>query len=137
MSSTQRGFTLIEMVLVIIIISVASLPLFGLFSQSTSSLLDNEAIQAATQLARERAEFVLARKRELGFNGPAAELAVDTTTETLTGNFIRFNRTTVITRPPAPRFTGCPGGTPCKQVTVSVDAGGPPLAQLTFLLVDY
>ena len=38
----QRGFTLIELVLVIVLISVASVPLFGLFTQATASLLENE-----------------------------------------------------------------------------------------------
>ncbi len=137
MNRTQKGFTLIELVLVMIILSVASVPLFNLFSQSTSSLLSNEAIQTAAQLAQERAEFVLSRKRELGFNGPVAELAVDTLTENLTGNFSSFTRTTVITQPLAPLFAGCPGGAPCKRVIVSVDAGGPTLAQVTFLLVNY
>jgi len=137
MNKTQKGFTLIELVLVIIIISVASVPLFGLFSQASTSLLNNEAIQTAAQLAQERAEFVLSRKRELGFNGAVSELAVTTITENLTGNFSAYTRTTVITQPVAPPPAGCPGGALCKQVVVSVDTGGPTLAQVTFLLVNY
>jgi len=138
MNRAQKGFTLIEMVLVIIIISVASVPLFSLFSQASISLLSNEAIQTAAQLAQERAEFVLSRKRELGLNGPVAELAVGppAITENLTGNFDTFNRSTEITS--LPGGTGaCPSVVSCKQVVVSVDAGGPTLAQITFLLVDY
>lgn len=137
MNRAQKGFTLVEMVLVIIIISVASVPLFSLFSQASISLLSNEAIQTAAQLAQERAEFVLSRKRELGLNGPVAELAVGPPiTENLTGNFDIFNRSTGITS--LPGGTGaCPSVVPCKQVVVSVDAGGPTLAQITFLLVDY
>jgi len=124
------------MVLVIIIISVASVPLFSMFSQATSSLLSNEAIQTAAQLAQERAEFVLSRKRQLGLNGPVAELAVGTIPENLTGNFDIYNRSTEITS--LPGGTGvCLSAGPCKQVVVSVDAGGPTLAQITFLLVDY
>ncbi len=137
MNRPQKGFTLIELVMVIIIISVASVPLFGMFSQASSSLLDNETIQTAAQLAQERAEFVLSRKRELGFNGAVPELAVNTIIENLTGNFSAFTRTTVITQPLAPPPTGCPGGALCKQVVVSVNAGGPTLAQVTFLLVNY
>jgi prepilin-type N-terminal cleavage/methylation domain-containing protein len=136
MNRTQTGFTLIEMVLVIIIISVASVPLFSLFSQASTSLLNNETIQTAAQLAQERAEFVLSRKRELGLNGPVAELAVGTIPENLTGNFDIYNRSTEITS--LAGGTGvCPSAAPCKQVVVSVDAGGPILAQITFLLVDY
>ena len=136
MNRAQKGFTLVEMVLVIIIISVASVPLFSLFSQASTSLLSNEAIQTAAQLAQERAEFVLSRKRELGLNGPVAELTVGTIPENLTGNFNVFNRSTEVTSLPG-GTGGCPSIVPCKQVVVSVDAGGPALAQITFLLVDY
>lgn len=136
MKKTQKGFTLIELVLVVVIISVASVPLFGLFSQASSSLLSNESIQTAAQLAQERSEFVLSRKRELGLNGAVAELTVGTITENLTGNFNVFNRSTGITSLPG-GTGGCPGAAPCKQVVVSVDAGGPALAQITFLLADY
>jgi len=136
MNRMQKGFTLIELVLVIIIISVASVPLFGLFSQASTSLLSNESIQTAAQLAQERAEFVLSRKRELGFNGPVAELAVGTITENLAGNFAGFTRITDITQPGIPPV-GCPPGALCNQVVISVNRGGPALAQITLLLVNY
>ncbi|GEM_PF-873339 len=136
MNRAQCGFTLIELVLVIVIISVASVPLFSLFTQASTSLLQNEAIQTAAQLAQERAEFILSRRRELGFNGAVPELAVGTINENLTGSFSTFSRTTVISQPPVPP-AGCPAGAVCKQVSVSVDAGGPVLARIGFLLVNY
>ena len=40
----QTGFTLIELVAVIVILAVAAVPLFGLFTQASASLLDNEAM---------------------------------------------------------------------------------------------
>ena len=65
-----------------------------------------------------------------------AELAIGTITENLTGNFNAFNRSTDITS--LPGGTGsCPGAAACKQVVVSVNAGGPELAQVSFLLADY
>ncbi len=123
----QRGFTLIELVLVIIIITVASVPLFGMFTQATTSLLDNEDLQVAAQLAQEQAEKLLAQRRALDFTAVSAS-----TTET--GIYNGFNRTTDVAQPPP---GGCPGGTLCKAVTVSVDKGGPVLVEVVFLLVDY
>ena len=94
---SQNGFTLIEMVLVIIIISIASVPLFGMFSQAASSLLVNEKSQTAAQLAQEQAEFLLAVRRNQGFLAP--ELAGNTS-EVLNGNYSGYTRSTIITQPP-------------------------------------
>jgi prepilin-type N-terminal cleavage/methylation domain-containing protein len=129
---SQNGFTLIEMVLVIIIISVASVPLFGMFSRAASSLLINEKTQTATQLAQEHAELLLAIRRNQGFG--AAELSSNTI-EALSGNFSGYNRSTVITQPPG--GPGCPGGASCKEVIISVDESGTAYAEVTFLLVSY
>ena len=104
---SQSGFTLIEMVLVIVIISVASVPLFGLFSRAATSLLINEKTQTAAQLAQEQAEFLLAIRRNQDFD--AAELSGNTS-EVLSGNYAGFNRSTVITQPPS--GPGCPAGAP-------------------------
>jgi len=130
--NSQNGLTLIEMVLVIIIVSLASVPLFGMFSRAASSLLINEKTQTATQLAQEHAEFLLAIRRNQSFL--AAELSSNTT-EVLNGNYSGYTRSTVITQPPA--GPGCPGGASCKQVVISVDEGGSTYAEVSFLLVDY
>jgi len=129
---SQNGFTLIEMVLVIVIISVASVPLFGLFSRAATSLLINEKTQTAAQLAQEQAEFLLAIRRNQDFD--AAELSGNTS-EVLSGNYAGFNRSTVITQPPS--GPGCPAGAGCKEVTISIDEGGDTYAEVIFLLVDY
>jgi prepilin-type N-terminal cleavage/methylation domain-containing protein len=129
---TQSGFTLIELVLVIIIISIAAVPLFGMFSQAASSLLINEKTQTAVQLAQEHAEYLLAIRRNQDFN--ATELSGNTT-EVLGGNFSGYNRSTLITQPPS--GPGCPAGASCKEVTVSVDEGATTYAEIIFLLVSY
>ncbi len=130
--SRESGFTLIELVLVIIIISVASIPLFGLFSRAASSLLTNERTQTAAQLAQERAELLLAIRRSHGFAAP--ELSSDTS-EVLTGHYSGYTRSTVITQPVS--GPGCPGGATCKELVVSVDEGGSTYAAVTFVLIDY
>ena len=135
MNRTQKGFTLIELVLVIIIISVASVPLFSLYSQATSSLLNNEDIQTAAQLAQERAERILALRRSQGFNA-VPDIAPSSLTENLTGNFTGYTRITNITQPGTPP-AGCPPGAICNLVAISVNRGGPVLAQISLLLVNY
>jgi len=127
----QQGFTLIELVAVIIIIAVAAVPLFGLFSQAGRSLLADETIQTATQLAQARAEHLMAVRRNRGY----ADAEVSTNlTETLTGNYAGYSRVTTI----APYIgAACPGGATCKQVNVRVDESGQALAEIIFVLVNY
>jgi len=129
---SQNGFTLIEMVLVIVIISIASVPLFGMFARAASSLLINEKTQTAVQLAQERAEFLLSIRRNQNFLAP--ELSGNTT-EVLSGNYSGYTRHTMITQPPG--GPGCPGGANCKEVSISIDEGGSTYAEVSFLLVDY
>ena len=137
MNKMQKGFTLIELVLVIIIISAASVPLFSLFSQASTSLLNNEDIQTAAQLAQERAERILSLRRSQGFDGvPDIAPGTGSITENLTGNFTGFTRITNITQPGTPP-AGCPPGAICNLVAISVNRGGPALAQISLLLVNY
>ncbi len=133
--SRQQGFTLIELVAVIIIMAIASVPLFGLFSQPAVSMVTNEKIQTAAQLDQERAEYLLAVRRNQGYT--AADISVGQT-ETLTGNYSNYTRTTSIIDETTP-YAGsdCPAVGACKQITVSVTEGGNTLAEIAFVLVNY
>lgn len=126
------GFTLLELIAVIVILSVAAVPISGLFSKASLSMLNNQRIQTATQLAQEQAELVLGRRRNQNF----ASIVPGNYPEVLAGNYAGFNRTTTITQPVIPP-TGCPVGALCNLVTVSVDAGGAALSEITFVLVNY
>ncbi len=136
MSATgQQGFTLIELIAVIIIMAVASVPLLGLFSQSGQSMLANEKIQTATQLAQERAEYLMAVRRNQNY--AATDISVNQT-EVLTGNYSNYTRTTSIIDETVP-YAGsdCPAAGACKQITVSVAEAGTTRAEITFVLVNY
>ena len=129
----EKGFTLIELIIVLVILSLASVPLFGLLTQASASLLANERVQTAAQLAQERGEQLMAVRRLLGYSDAA--LAGGTTNEVLTGNFTGYTRSTVINDPFV--GAGCPGGATCKEVVISVDEGGSTRAQVTFVMVNY
>jgi prepilin-type N-terminal cleavage/methylation domain-containing protein len=127
----QQGFTLLELVLVIVVVALASIPILGQFSQAGQSLLLNEAIQTAGQLAQERAEALLALRRDQGY----AAVPTGTSSEGLTGNYAGYTRTLTVNEPPL--GPGCAAGATCKEVLVSVARGGNPHAALTLMLVDY
>lgn len=129
--STQQGFTLIELIMVIVVVALASAPILGQFTGVTSSLLINEEIQTGAQLAQERAEGILAVRRTQGY----AAVPVGTVTDVLGGNYAAYGRTVTVNEPPV--GGGCAAGATCKEVIVSVTYTGNPRADVTFILVDY
>ena len=126
---TQRGLTLVEVVLVILILSLASVLVMGQFSAASKAWWIDEDLQVATQLAQERAEGVLATRRI----GSYGSVALGTVNDTLTGSYAAYTRTVNVTS-----LSGipCPAAS-CKQVVVTVGRGGNTLAEATFMLVDY
>lgn len=130
--SHAAGFTLLELIAVIVILAVAAVPITGLFTKASLSLINNQRIQTATQLAQEQAELILGRRRNQGF----AAIFPGSYPETLAGNYNGFTRTTTITQPVVPP-AGCPAGALCDQVTVSVTSGAAALSEITFVLVNY
>ncbi len=127
----QAGFTLIELIMVIIIVALASVPILGQFTQVAGSALVDEEIQTAAQLAQERAEQILALRRDQGY----AAVATGTTTDVLTGNYSAYSRIVTMTQPPA--GGGCAPGATCKGVVVSVNRGIGNRAGIAFVLVNY
>ncbi|MGD8937343.1 MAG: type II secretion system protein [Thiogranum sp.] len=131
-SRHQRGFTLLEMVAVIVILAVAAVPLAGVFSQAGYGALQDEDLQRATQLAQERAEYLMAVRRQLGYNDPAVSTGL---VENLSGRYAVYTRTTTLNDP----FAGaaCPTDAICKQLSVDVSRDGQSLATVAIVLVDY
>jgi len=127
------GFTLLELIAVIVILAVAAVPISGLFTKAGLNLLTNQRIQTATQLAQEQAELILGRRRNQGF---AAIATGAWPPETLTGNYAGFNRLTTVTQATGSP-AACPAAALCDEVRVSVNAGGNVLSELTFVLVNY
>jgi len=126
------GFTLLELIAVIVIVSLAAVPISGLFSKAGLSMLYDQRIQSAIQLSQEQAELILGRRRNQGF----AAVVPGIYPEKLTGNYAGFNRTTTITQPTVPP-SACPVTARCTRVIISVDAGTTTLSEITFVLVDY
>ena len=62
-----RGFSLIELVIFIVIVSIMGVALLASFSVTTRSSPDAGQMTQATQLAQERMELILAQRRAAGF----------------------------------------------------------------------
>ncbi|RMF61949.1 MAG: hypothetical protein D6743_12840 [Calditrichaeota bacterium] len=65
--SAETGFTLIEIVLVIVFLSVALLATMNMMSSSVSGSFDMELSSTAANLANEKMERIFADKRSRGY----------------------------------------------------------------------
>lgn len=127
----QSGFSLIELTIVMMVLALASVPILGQFTQVASSASINEEIQTASQLAQERAEQILALRRELGYE--AVELGV--VNDVLTGPYAEYSRVATVTEPLS--IADCATGAACKNVIVEVRRGSKPRAEIVYVLSDY
>ncbi|MDO9449387.1 MAG: type II secretion system protein [Rugosibacter sp.] len=136
-ANRQPGFTLIELVVVMIVISVGLLGLTSLFSNTSKSLSTNEILQQATQYAQECAESAMAKRRALGFawfasNSFSCGSNPDGFTRTVTvGN--TYNGTGTGSDP-------CPGGVNnCRNIAITATstANTALSSSITVMLVKY
>ena len=65
--STARGFTLIELIIFIVIVSIMGVALISAFSASTRGAPEAGLMTQATQIAQERMELVMAQRRAVSF----------------------------------------------------------------------
>ncbi len=127
------GFSLIELIIVMVIISVGILGMTSLFSNSLKSLSTNETLQQAAQYAQECAENVIATRRNLGFSWFA------TNTFSCGTNPSDFTRTQ---NPVGNLYTGtgaCPTTLNCRDVNITVTSTTTTTisSSITLMLVDY
>ena len=129
------GFTLIELVIVMLIISGGMLGLTAAFSNSSKSLTINETVQQAAQYAQECAESAIATRRNLGFDWFASN------TFTCGTNPGGFNRGAVVSDPPytGTSLSACPNGILCRdiKVTVTSTSNAQISSSITLMLVNY
>jgi type II secretory pathway pseudopilin PulG len=127
------GFTLVELVLVMLVISGGLIGLATVFGGSYRSLSANETLQQAAQYAQECAERVLSVRRDLGFTSTGINSTMCDSPAMAAG----FTRT--VTVPATTTGTGttaCPSGTTCREVTVAV-TNGSLSSSVSVLLVNY
>lgn len=113
-----RGFSLIELIMIIVLLGLASVPLTTMFGRSVGSQGDDVAIQTAAQLVQACGEQVLGirRRQPGGYGLIAANICSGITAPT--GYALAA---LTITSP----YTGgvCPGGATCQRVQIT--ANGP------------
>ena len=124
-----RGFSLIELLVIIILLSIASVSLVSMFGQLGGNLAVNHDINASAQMAQECAEYLLVQRRENGY-------AMNGITDCSAIADFNGNTPPTVTIDAAYTGAGCPSLATCKLITVSgaYDSGG---ATVDFVVVDY
>lgn len=126
----QRGATLIEMVMVIVLLAIAATAIMDQFTTSARSYQINESIQTAAQLAQECAEHILAARRLQGYT---TAITVNCPVLPAAYTAAGYVRTRTFGAAPAACFTP----PECREVTVSVTQGGTTRASVVFMLGSY
>lgn len=119
------GFTLIELVMVMVVISVGFVGLARLFANTNVGLARAEGAQVAAQYAQECAERVLGARRDLGFSSPAINNTMCTLGVPSLGATYTGSSTSV-----------CPNSVTCRDVTVTGTSGSYS-STIVFTLVQY
>lgn len=122
------GFSLIELVIIIIIIGIVAAGLVPIFSSTAQSQNTNETLQQATQYAQECAERAVATRQDKGFAWFATNAF---TCDNPTG----FTRAVVVGN----IYTNsgaCPMNVNCRNIAIVVSKGTVS-SDITIMLADY
>jgi len=114
---------------VIVVFSIAAIPLLSGFANVAQWLDTEQEIPIAAQLSQECAEHLLLQRR---INGYAS---ITNTSCNVLPDFNGYSRSLSITDPYA--GSPCPSGAFCKLVAISVVKGADTIDTDTFMLVDY
>src|SRR5262245_56941655 len=110
----SAGFTLVELVVVMIIIAIGMAGIAEIFSNTSTSLTTNETQQQASQYDQGCAERLLATRREAGFVWFACDNP--------SGFTLGVNVGSLYTGSGAASTT-CPNGIQCRDVRITVTRG--------------
>ena len=131
----SRGFSLVELVMVIVVVAIGVVGIGAAFAYMSRSLAVNEDLQRTWQVAHECAEQVLATTRAP--RGHYAALAVASPSTVCDGLAAAgFTRVVNVTAMATGGTSLCAAGWSCKRVQVTVTRGTA-TANLNFMVVQY
>ena len=126
----NKGFGLIEIIMIVVFLSLAAGVLTSLFGQMPKLFSANHHLQAASQLAQECGEYLLGVRKSQGFN-------MGTITDCSALSPLNGNGPPAVTITNTYTGSACPDVTAnCKQVQIvaQYESGQ---AKLNLLLVEY
>ena len=128
----QRGFSLIELILVIVIVSIAAVMLLSSFSYVGTSIIVSDDLQVGLQVAQECGDYIITSRRDVSND----YVGIDNTTCDALVLPSGFTRSITITVENSTTLPACPSSA-CKKVAISVSKGATSITDITTVLVDY
>ena len=129
-----KGFSLIELIIVIVVVSIAAVSMLALFGVVARSLNINEDTQIAAQLGQECGEHILAARRNPKIGYSAIDNAI---CDALPAPLAGFARTVAVTDlTTSPPCTVTTAGT-CKNAEVSITTLTTSPTVFTLMVVNY
>jgi type II secretory pathway pseudopilin PulG len=125
-----RGVTLIELVIVIVAITAGAALIGTSFTEPARSIIDNENIQLAWQVAQACADHTMGRARSLYSNITVGMANPCPTFNGITPGF------TVTDTSGAGACTGIAGAGVCRKVAITASRGGY-TASITLMIANY
>jgi prepilin-type N-terminal cleavage/methylation domain-containing protein len=132
------GFTLVESVIVLVILSIAAVGIISMQGTIFSGQASDKNIQVGVQLMQECAELLLANRRTNGFSDAslASSSAATTACSGITLSSPSYAAPTVtITYGSSSTIAGCPSATANSCLTAAITQGG--LTSITLMLGSY
>jgi prepilin-type N-terminal cleavage/methylation domain-containing protein len=130
----MRGFTILELVIVIVVVAIGAVAIGSGFAVMSRSLGLNEDLQRATQVAHECAEHVLSQARPPRGHFAAVPAAAPSTL--CNGLAVAGVNRVVNVTAIAPGGALCAAGWTCRRVEVSATKGAAS-ATVNFMIVQY
>ena len=134
-TGTQRGFTLIELVFLIVVLFGSIVAFLSVSGEAGERVADNNDKAKAVQLAQEKLEQIISDRRNPDRDYSYIASA-NYSAETLTAPFVGFSRTVTISD--ASSNAACPSSSlGCKLVVVTVTKSSVTLASATLMIGNY
>lgn len=127
-----RGFSLIELIMIIVLLSIGLVGLMAMFGRSVGSIDDNVDIQSGAQLVQQCAEQVLGTRR---YSASSYALVDATICDGLPAGGYSYGVSLVPLAGAA--GTACPAGTSCNEVRITVSGLTGTVTRGSVLIVDY
>ena len=136
MSSVRGGFTIIELLLTIVMISVGLVGIMFMFENATKGAMQSDLNYIASNLTREKLERVIVDKVT---NGYASIVSGSYPNESFSGDFSPFTRNTTVTEVDLADLSTPQASSGYKRivVTVSWGAGSGKQVAVPTIIADY
>ncbi len=132
--SGMHGFTLIELIMVIVVLAIAAVALLSGYGQVADTIGTDASLQAGVQLARACGEYLIAERRDNPRKGYSSVISAGSSICNVVPD--PQGLTVAVTFTPY-TAAACPAGTTCTLAGITVTQGSETLDTTSLMLASY